>query len=151
MMACITEPSTWTRVVATWGGLGRVPGGDAVRLSFGLVKEIVAGVPVGCVNAFTQLRVFTEKRPEWAAALPMHVGSPGRRCAIYPDALMVADLPEWWGARHAERMGNTPTSSVASPPDHQGRLLRRRRPPVGCQKLVNLASRSRIRNLRIAA
>jgi len=37
-------------------------------------------------------------------------------------------LPEWWGARHPERMGNTPTSTSASPPGHHGRLLRRRRP-----------------------
>jgi hypothetical protein len=25
---------------------------------------------------------------------------------------MSADLPEWWGARHAERMGNTTTSTL---------------------------------------
>jgi hypothetical protein len=31
-------------VVTTYGGLGRNPGGDAMRLSFGLVKEIVAVV-----------------------------------------------------------------------------------------------------------
>jgi hypothetical protein len=40
---------------------------------------------------------------------------------------MGAGLPERWGARHPERMGNTPTSTFASPPDHQGRLQGRRR------------------------
>jgi hypothetical protein len=44
---------------------------------------------------------------------------------------MSAGLPEWWGARHSERMGNTPTSTCASPPDHQGRVQGRRWPPVG--------------------
>jgi hypothetical protein len=49
-----------------------------------------------------------------------------RRCA---DALIGAGLPEWWGARHPERMGNTPTSPFALPPDRQGRLQGQRRPP----------------------
>jgi hypothetical protein len=49
-------------------------------------------------------------------------------CVVNDDALMGADLPEWWGARHSERMGNTPSSTVASPPDHQGRLHGHRHP-----------------------
>jgi hypothetical protein len=61
-------------------------------------------------------------------ALRMRLVSPDRQCAIYTDALMMAGLPGWRGARHTERMGNT-TSTSASPPDHQGRLHRRRCPP----------------------
>jgi hypothetical protein len=32
---------------------------------------------------------------------------------------MIAGLPERWGARHSERMGNTPSSPFASSPDHK--------------------------------
>jgi hypothetical protein len=62
------------------------------------------------------------------SALPMRAGSPVPECAGTTAALMMAGLPEWWGARHHERMGNTPSSTSASPPDHQGRLQGRRRP-----------------------
>src|SRR6266540_10007 len=38
--------------------------------------------------------------------------SPSRRCAVSIDALIMAGLPEWWGSRHAERMG-TPQAAPA--------------------------------------
>ncbi len=40
----------------------------------------------------------------------------------------MADLPEWWGARHARRMGNAPTSTNAPHAHPQGRLHRHRQP-----------------------
>jgi hypothetical protein len=61
--------------------------------------------------------------------LPMRLVSPDRDCADCTETLMRACFPEWWGAQHSERMGNTPTSPFASPPDPQGRLQGRRRPP----------------------
>ena len=42
---------------------------------------------------------------------------------------MGADLPEWSGARHSKRMGNSPTSTFASPSHREWRLHRRWRPP----------------------
>jgi hypothetical protein len=42
----------------------------------------------------------------------MRTGSPCPVCAGTIDALMVADLPEWWGSRHSERMG-TPQAALA--------------------------------------
>ncbi len=54
-----------------------------------------------------QLRYSKEKKPEpirIAHALGL-AGSPYADCTA---ALIMADLPEWWGARHSERMGNTP-------------------------------------------
>jgi len=65
-----------------------------------------ARVPVGCVDAFTQLRVFTEKRPEPVAALPMRLDSQNQHCAVWIEVLMMAGLPE--GARV------TPPSSMGS-------------------------------------
>jgi hypothetical protein len=58
----------------------------------------------------------------------MRVGSSVPECAGTIDALIGADLPEWWGARHSERMGNTPSSTSAVPPEHQGWFQGRRRP-----------------------
>jgi hypothetical protein len=42
---------------------------------------------------------------------------------------MSAGLPEWWGSRHSKRMGNSPTSTFASPSHREWRLHRRRWPP----------------------
>jgi hypothetical protein len=51
--------------VATWGGLGRVPGGDACRLSFALVKERWSPGPA---PGRTRLRELVERAvmPSWA-------------------------------------------------------------------------------------
>ena len=60
----------------------------------------------------------------------MRTVSPVPKCAVTNDALMRTCFPEWWGARHSERMGNTPTSTSAAPPHHQGQLQGRRSPPL---------------------
>jgi len=52
----------------------------------------------------------------------MRVGSPFPDWVGTADALMGADLPEWWGSRHSERMGNTTSSPSASPPGPEWRL-----------------------------
>jgi hypothetical protein len=44
-----------------------------------------------------------------------------------------SDLPERWGPRHTERMGNATSSTFASPPEDQGRLQGRRRPPASAR------------------
>ena len=41
---------------------------------------------------------------------------------------MMAGLPEWWGSRHSERMGNATSGPPAWPPGPQRRLHRHRRP-----------------------
>jgi hypothetical protein len=51
----------------------------------------------------------------YCRAPPSHAcGFAENQCAVYTDALMMARLPEWWGSRHAERMGDTTTSAFAS-------------------------------------
>ncbi len=49
----------------------------------------------------------------------MRLVSPVPDCAGTSDGLMGAFLPERRDSRHAERMGNTPSSPFASPPDPQ--------------------------------
>jgi hypothetical protein len=71
-------------------------------------------MPVGCVNAFTQLRVFTVKRPEPLAALPVRLGSHGRHRAGYVEALTMAGLPEWWVSRSGGAPGTL--SAWETPP-----------------------------------
>src|SRR6266498_1160999 len=45
---------------------------------------------------------------------------PHGRCAHYQEALVGVDLPEWWGARHARRMYNATTSTLAPHADPRG-------------------------------
>jgi hypothetical protein len=60
-----------------------------------------------CVNSFTQLRAFTDRAGHGVAHA---LGLDGQQRAVYIDALMMTGLPEWRGARHSERMGNTPAA-----------------------------------------
>jgi hypothetical protein len=59
----------------------------------------------------------------------MRTGSPCGDCDHYQDALIRADLPEWWGARHARRMYTATTSTNATHADPK-RRLRGPRPPA---------------------
>jgi hypothetical protein len=44
----------------------------------------------------------------------MRVGYPVPDCAGTTAALVMPDIPEWWGSQHSERMGNTTSSLFAS-------------------------------------
>ena len=90
----------------------------------------LAGIPTGTAQPARRVptppaSATTLRRVQ---AFPMRLVSPDRYCADCIDALMMAGLPEWWGARHPERMGNAPTSTFAPPPGPPRRLRRRRWP-----------------------